>query len=129
MGEESETIELLAAAVQEGGATAEEVDRLWALTADVARTVLRRAVMRGKLPAGDLEDIMQDALMRGLRYLQRWNARKGRWSTYFSHIVWSALGEGGRRRWRTRCAEIAWLEASGIGEKLAREGESGEYDG
>ena len=65
-------------------------------TLAVCRIVANKAVRKYHLRVDDVDDVVQDAALKALGYLDRWDAAKSAWRTYVAVIANSAVGQ--RRR-------------------------------
>ena len=76
-------------------------------TLAVCRIVANKAIRKNHLRIDDLDDVVQEAALKALAYLPRWNPARSAWRTYVSVIAGSAVGQ--RRRQYHRDARFVPL--------------------
>ena len=109
MQEDRADIQKVATLAVFGAASPAQMERLAYVTRKQAETCARLACARGKIRYDDLEDVIQDATIKALAYLPRWNGGKSSWLTYASRIAATCIADCQRRYQRdARLADVTY---------------------
>ena len=93
MQEDRAYIQKLATLAVLGAASKNQMNELAAITRRQAETCARLACARGKIRYDDQEDVIQNATIKALAYLPRWDAARSSWLTYASRIAATCIAD------------------------------------
>jgi len=93
----TDSLQHLATLVHLGIASASQTNELAERSIRICIICVGRACKCGKIRKSDIDDVVQDAIIRAFKYIERWNAARSKWITYLSIITASSIGEQQRK--------------------------------